>query len=110
VRETDTVARFGGDEFVVILGELAMEHKKSEAQALLVAEKILVALAAPYVLSSTPENGTQTVVEHRCTASIGIALFNARQAAQDDVLKWADAAMYQAKTSGRNVIRVYAPA
>jgi diguanylate cyclase (GGDEF)-like protein len=47
------------------------------------------------------------VVEHRCSASIGVALFLSDEASQADILKWADAAMYRAKDAGRNAIRFY---
>jgi diguanylate cyclase (GGDEF)-like protein len=47
------------------------------------------------------------VVEHRCSVSIGVALFLDHEASQSDLVKWADAAMYQAKDSGRNSIRFY---
>jgi diguanylate cyclase (GGDEF)-like protein len=47
-------------------------------------------------------------VKHHCTASIGVVMFINHEASQDDILKWADAAMYQAKEAGRNLIRFYA--
>ncbi len=101
VREADTVARFGGDEFVVMLAELSRERDESEAQALAIAEKVRDALAAPYRLASG--NAAGTLIEHRCSASIGVALFLGHEASQDEVLKWADAAMYEAKTTRRGI-------
>ena len=53
------------------------------------------------------ENDADPTVEHYCTASIGIALFIQHEASQDDILKWADKAMYQAKAAGRNQIKFY---
>jgi diguanylate cyclase (GGDEF)-like protein len=103
VRETDTVARFGGDEFVVVLSELSMDPARSAAQALQVAEKIQAALSEPYLLAATPE----CLVEHRCTVSIGIALFDATASDTDTMLKQADAAMYEAKDAGRHAIRMH---
>jgi diguanylate cyclase (GGDEF)-like protein len=47
-------------------------------------------------------------VEHHCTASIGVVIFIDHEGSQDDILKWADAAMYQAKEAGGNRIRDYA--
>jgi diguanylate cyclase (GGDEF)-like protein len=108
VRETDTVARFGGDEFVLVLSELAMEQAASKAQAGLVAEKIQAALFAPYRLETCAHDGERdcnTLVEHHCTVSIGLALFGPLQDEPDTILKSADAAMYKAKVSGRNAIR-----
>lgn len=111
VREMDTVARFGGDEFVVMLGELDTDKHKSIAEATIVAEKIRVTLSDPYVLpyalTAQPNEGAKTTVEHRCTSSIGMALFINHEISVDDIVKSADMAMYQAKDAGRNLIRVY---
>ena len=57
VREMDTVARFGGDEFVVMLGELDVNFASSMAQAKVVAEKIRVAISEPYFLDITANDG-----------------------------------------------------
>jgi diguanylate cyclase (GGDEF)-like protein/PAS domain S-box-containing protein len=110
VREMDTVARFGGDEFVVMLSELVAERECSAALAQGVAEKIRVALSEPYRLSIQRGGAPGATVTHRCTASIGVTLFTNHEATSDDVLKWADAAMYCAKGSGRNSVRFYEPA
>ncbi|MCX7176430.1 MAG: diguanylate cyclase [Proteobacteria bacterium] len=106
VREMDTVGRFGGDEFVVILAELNASQDASTTQARIVADKICSSLSAPYQLSLR-DAGKADTIEHRCTASIGVALFIDHHASQDDVLRWADAAMYQAKDAGRNSIRFH---
>lgn len=107
VREMDTVARFGGDEFVVMLNELAADKAESGAQALVVAEKIRMALSEPYLLTFSRDGITDVSVEHRCTASIGVTLFINYDGSQDDILKWADTAMYRSKEAGRNLIRFY---
>jgi diguanylate cyclase (GGDEF)-like protein/PAS domain S-box-containing protein len=127
VREMDTVARFGGDEFVVMLGELDVNKERSAEQAANVAEKIRVALAEPYLLVrnfcqlNQPEGGGEvasgnavpveigvaTPVEHHCTSSIGVVLFVGNEASQEDILKWADMAMYQAKEGGRGRVRFF---
>ena len=107
VRQIDTVARFGGDEFVVILGNLEIDLDAARLHIKLVAEKIRLALALPYELTVTQEDGSGTRVEHHCTASIGVALFPEQKADAEEVLKRADAAMYQAKSSGRNSISFY---
>jgi diguanylate cyclase (GGDEF)-like protein len=101
------VARFGGDEFVVLVGELMAERTDAETQAKRIAEKIRSSLAQAYSLTFARENDADTTVEHQCTASIGVALFIHHEASQDDILKWADKAMYQAKAAGRNQIRFY---
>ncbi|MBI5005939.1 MAG: diguanylate cyclase [Nitrosomonadales bacterium] len=106
VREVDTVARFGGDEFVVMLSELDTDRERSLAQAGVVAEKIRQILGEPYRLTVLQEGGIEPrIVEHRCTASMGVALFNNHGVTQEDLLKLADAAMYQAKAAGRNQVR-----
>ena len=107
VREVDTVARFGGDEFVVILGELAADENESAAQANLVAEKILNSLAEPYfVLLQKKEKTKHITVEHRCTSSIGVVLFADHQESHETLLREADIAMYRAKNNGRNRVNL----
>jgi diguanylate cyclase (GGDEF)-like protein/PAS domain S-box-containing protein len=107
VREIDTVARFGGDEFVVMISELYVGKDESTAQAAIVAEKIRAVLSAPYRLTVQREGQPECCVEHYCTVSIGIVVFINHQGSQEDILKWADEAMYQAKEAGRNSIRFY---
>lgn len=104
VRQMDTVARFGGDEFVVMLGELHADRAQSMAQAHSIAEKIRVLLSAPYLLTISQEGQADRLVEHRCSASIGVVLFSQGPESQADILKWADAAMYQAKKSGGDTL------
>ena len=108
VREADTVARFGGDEFVVVLSELTKDKAKSAAQAGIVAEKIRSVLSEPYSLillnAGTDKAGT---VIHRCTSSIGVALFIGQENTLEEALKQADIAMYHAKQSGRNIVHFY---
>jgi len=98
LREMDTVARFGGDEFVVLLGELDVDKSASEIQAGLVAEKIRGSLSEVYMLKRHHERS----FEHRCTSSIGVVLFINHEERPEDILKWADMAMYRAKKGGRN--------
>jgi diguanylate cyclase (GGDEF)-like protein/PAS domain S-box-containing protein len=105
VREMDTVARFGGDEFVILLSELDTDEAVSITQAGQVAEKIRTLMAEPYYLETPSDRAG--LVEHRCTSSIGIVLFFNHEASQDNIIKWADMAMYQAKAGGRNLIRFY---
>lgn len=107
VREIDTVARLGGDEFVVILSELHLNKELSASQARMVAEEFLSALSEPYRLTLQNADAAETTIEHHCTASIGVAIFHANECNQEEILKHADAAMYQAKEAGRNKARVY---
>jgi len=108
VREMDTVARFGGDEFVVMLGDLSTDRLESIGMAETVAEKIRLSLSQPYHLAIKRRGKTHTAIEHHCSASIGVALFRDHAVFQEDILKRADAAMYDAKEAGRNAIR-FAP-
>ena len=105
VREMDTVARFGGDEFVVMLSHLSADKVESALQARIIAEKISEAIAQPYLL--TVRRGESIAIEHLCTASIGVTLFISDDASHDDSLKQADTAMYQAKKTGQNLIRFH---
>ncbi|MFY9261152.1 MAG: GGDEF domain-containing protein [Gallionella sp.] len=107
VRETDTVARFGGDEFVVMIGELDADKERSRTQTAVIAEKIRAILAEPYLLIRKQVAAVNATVEHHCTSSIGVVLFLDHDATQEDILKWADIAMYQAKDAGRNRIRFF---
>lgn len=102
VRDTDTVARFGGDEFVVLLGALCFDYTTAQQQAEQVANKILELLMSPYQLIINRERS----VVHQCSASIGVALFSG-DCQIEDILKRGDAAMYQAKQAGRNTVRCY---
>lgn len=109
VREVDTVARFGGDEFVVILSELDADPATSAAQASVTADKILTALSEPYHLNIKREGQANIALEHHCTASMGVAMFIDHEVSPESILKSADLAMYQAKEGGRNRACFYAP-
>jgi diguanylate cyclase (GGDEF)-like protein/PAS domain S-box-containing protein len=107
VRKVDTVARFGGDEFIVLLNDLDVNLAEATAQARMVAEKIGACLSVPYVLRvEHPTKEAETVV-HRCSASIGVVLYLGTRATPEDIFRWADAAMYKAKAAGRNAICFY---
>ncbi|MDP2101769.1 MAG: EAL domain-containing protein [Methylotenera sp.] len=100
VREGDTVARIGGDEFVVMLENLNGSVLEVAAQVEVIGRKILNALNMPYQLAG---------YEYQSTASIGVALFSTHDQSQEEMLKHADIAMYQAKKSGRNALRFFDP-
>lgn len=100
VRSCDTVARLGGDEFVVMLEDLSDHDVEAANQAESIGNKILNSLNQPYQLEEH---------EHHSTPSIGVTLFQGSTNSVEDILKQADIAMYQAKTSGRNALRFFDP-
>jgi diguanylate cyclase (GGDEF)-like protein/PAS domain S-box-containing protein len=100
VRERDTLARVGADEFVVLLAELDENPLEAAMQAELVGHKILDALKQPYQFDDS---------EMSCTASIGITLFGEQHDDNVEALKRAEMAMYQAKAQGRNTLRFFDP-
>ena len=101
VRKGDTVARLGGDEFVVMLENLSDKEAVAAEMAKGVGDKIQVRTRQPYLLSGH---------ERYITSSIGVALFSCQDGNVDDLLKRADMAMYQAKSSGRNALFFFDPA
>jgi diguanylate cyclase (GGDEF)-like protein/PAS domain S-box-containing protein len=107
VRAVDDIARFGGDEFVVILRELGKDNAEATQEASGVAEKIRANLDQPYVLKIKPEGKVETTVEHHCSSSIGVTLFLDHEVGAEQVIKWADMAMYQAKEAGGNQVRFF---
>jgi diguanylate cyclase (GGDEF)-like protein len=107
VREMDSIARFGGDEFVVLVKDLSADRATSTAQVAVIAEKIRASLAEPYLLTVQHPGQADALVEHRCSASIGVVVFIKQEADESDLLKWADAAMYQAKSAGRDAVRFF---
>lgn len=96
----DTVARFGGDEFVVMLEGLNPDALQAVQHAEAVGNTILLALNEPYVLLDSV---------HHNTPSVGVALFGEPQGSVEELLKQADLAMYRAKASGRNTMCFFDP-
>lgn len=99
IRDGDTAARQGGDEFVVMLENLGDDIGEASVQAEIVADKIRAELARPYLLGGE--------VEYVRTASIGVSLFSGQEKSVDVLLKQADIALYKAKDAGRNAIRFF---
>lgn len=98
VREVDTVARLGGDEFVILLERLSAIPAKATRMALGIAEKILTNIRKKYLLQNT---------QYHITFSIGITLVSSTVDGVEELLKQADIAMYEAKKSGRNTVRLF---
>jgi diguanylate cyclase (GGDEF)-like protein/PAS domain S-box-containing protein len=93
LRDEDTVARVGGDEFLIVLPSLT-----SGDAAVPVAQKILAALAAPFLVAER---------EVRITVSLGIGVYPRDGADPETLIRNADAALYRAKQAGRNAYRFY---
>ena len=100
VHEDDTVARTGGNEFVVLVDALDTSTELAATQAETIAKRILTAISQPFNLRG---------YEYRCSASIGIALFHSHTISVDELVKQADMAMHQAKKIGKNSICFFDP-
>ncbi|KRD55783.1 diguanylate cyclase [Acidovorax sp. Root275] len=100
VHEDDTVARQGGDEFVVVLEDLGDNPEDAAARSEEVGQRILTALREPYLL-----NGAA----HHSSLSMGVTIFSGMRETVDELLKRADLALYQAKNAGRDTLRFYDP-
>jgi diguanylate cyclase (GGDEF)-like protein/PAS domain S-box-containing protein len=101
VSEEDTVARIGGDEFVVVLRCLSGDYQDAARQTEATGTALLGAFREPFSLHDS---------EHTTSASIGATLFHGQRASIGELLKQADLAMYKAKESGRNTLRFFDPA
>jgi diguanylate cyclase (GGDEF)-like protein len=102
VRDSDTVARFGGDEFVVVLSNLDSDREQSLAQMTAVAKKILATLALKHELPVEDQ-----FIKYSSSVSVGCKLFIDEQESPDDILKLADMSMYRAKKSGGNQMNIF---
>ncbi|HEY9018154.1 EAL domain-containing protein [Thiomicrospira sp.] len=106
IRSGDTVARFGGDEFVILLTELDSQAMKAAQQAKHVAEKIRESLGQVYFIEIDADTDK---IEYTISSSMGLTVFQDHDKSLEDLLKWSDMAMYQAKASGRNEVRLFDP-
>ncbi len=94
LRTEDTIARIGGDEFVILLSKI-----EDERQVKITAEKIIKVLAEPFIVDD---------IALKIGGSIGVAIYSKHGSTPESLLKCADEAMYSAKRLGRNVYVVYA--
>jgi diguanylate cyclase (GGDEF)-like protein/PAS domain S-box-containing protein len=99
--EAGMVSRMGGDEFVIMLQDLADDLPEGSRHALAVADSTLSALRDIFVLGP---------VHHRGSASIGVVAFDGSEAGAEELIRRADIAMYAAKGGGRNGIALFDPA
>jgi len=99
LRKKDTIARMGGDEFIAVLDELSRDKAEAIAAAQTTAEKMMAVFSQPFELQNS---------KYRTAPSIGICLFLGDLLKEDEVLRRADIAMYQAKKSDNlNSIQMY---
>jgi len=100
VRQVDTVARIGGDEYVILLENLSEDRANAVLEVETVGNKIRDALNHPYYFNQ---------YEYFSTPSMGVAMFDEQEITSEELLKQADIAMYQAKKAGRNAFRCFNP-
>ncbi|MDO8988756.1 MAG: EAL domain-containing protein [Sideroxyarcus sp.] len=100
VREGDTVARQGGDEFVVLTEDMGANADEAATMAKQLGDKLRESVDRPFILNE---------YEYHCKLSVGVSLFHDRDTVED-LLKHADLALYQAKNAGRNTLRFFDPA
>jgi diguanylate cyclase (GGDEF)-like protein/PAS domain S-box-containing protein len=99
LREGDTVARQGGDEFVVLLEDLGAEIAEATALSKRMGDKLFQVIDRPFTLDG---------YEYQCKLCIGVSLFGKHDSIED-LFKHADLALYQAKKAGRNTLRFFHP-
>jgi len=98
IRDTDTAARFGGDEFITLLKHLGDEQEIATFSANRIAESLHALINKPFKIRGH---------ELHVSCSIGICIFPLKDESPEDIIKYADTAMYSAKKSGRNRIDFY---
>ena len=98
VPDDGTIARIGGDEFVVLLNNLSAEPDQARFQVERITERVREALTLPYRLANHDYTGS---------FSIGVTQFQARNQTWEDPLKRADIALHEAKKAGRNTTRLF---
>jgi len=101
LKDGDTLARIGGDEFVVLLEGVSFDGEETVLQSEQFALSVKHCINQPYTLLG---------YEHTCSPSIGVVLFNGQDKSKETLLKQADIAMYHAKKLGRNRVCQYDPA
>ncbi len=98
IRANDTVSRFGGDEFVILLDDIGDSDDIAVERCTAICNKLKDNLSQEYQLEEA---------KYRCTVSIGITLFGQQYISSADLFKQADIAMYQSKGAGRNQISFF---
>lgn len=99
VRKSDTVSRFGGDEFIILLKGQNLSEIKDLGWIEEITSDIIRSISQPYIIFGDP---------HFCTASIGVRIYNGGEISTKELITQADQAMYIAKNNGRNCYQIYA--
>nr|WP_307719454.1 diguanylate cyclase [Massilia cavernae] len=100
VYESDTLARSGGDEFMVMAENLSEQPPEAARQTTLICQRILRSFAEPFKLEG---------IARHITVSIGVTLFDKHRANAGELLKQTDLAMYEVKAADRNGMRFFDP-
>ncbi len=98
LRKEDIAFRLGGDEFVILLSNLDNNILTASIKAQTIAQKILEIIQETYILKD---------IKHHISCSIGVVLFPENECDSQDLIKYADIAMYKAKDEGKNSVKVY---
>lgn len=106
IGEHDTVARFGGDEFVIILNELSSDREITSRKAEGIAHAVRNLIGQNIKVKPT---NVCSDIDHLITASVGIAIFDSGIETASELLKLADLALYQAKNNGRDGCALFDP-
>lgn len=108
IRDNDTVARIGGDEFILLITLLGTDLDNAKHSAEIIAEKLRYVLEIPYQNNTQINDREQQLTTKRwCTASIGVVMFPQEKSDCGDYVKWADEAMYTVKKKGGNGVAFY---
>ena len=109
IREIDTIARIGGDEFSIILGELGLEYSVACELAKNIAEKLCESLSntVSMEIAFGKLDKSNDLNKYTCSVSIGVTVFLGNKKTQDELLSQADDAMYLAKKAGGNQVCFY---
>lgn len=100
IREVDTVARLGGDDFIVLLEDIDIDDEQAKKKVARIAENIRTSFTLPFQL-----NGNEFI----CSISIGVSTFVGNKSTPEDLLKQIDMSKYRAKEDGRNTIQFFDP-
>ncbi len=98
LRENDTVARIGGDEFVILTENLGDDYQQAIEASTQIANKLIHSVNQPFNLRQ---------YNHYNSCSLGVTLFRGQDVSVDEILQQADAAMYEAKKAGRNNFKFF---